>query len=249
MVNIRQRFLGRADGNFNPHQVSSRDFLERMAHSFCSRPDDPDNILIPDCDDTNRVVLLGKENSQLGPKCMTTRNQADGVVIDDIYVAGVIMNADAPVVRIFEPGKTRFAVLRGAFRCLMPMKDSFNKRSRGIIRVAFEDFQFNPKEVQVWAGMGVGPCCYGAEHWPEMNDQSVDIPIGKATRGARKGKKSIDLFELIKKQLLALKVEEANIRIDAECTCCKGYFLGPSYYSNCRSGPSTGRNAIGFWMT
>ncbi|MDO8466550.1 MAG: laccase domain-containing protein [bacterium] len=249
MATIHHRFLGKQEGDFNPNQPDTHQFLDLLDVSFCSRPDDPQKIFFPSCQFTTRVVALGAEDNKIVSEVVTTKRPADGVVIDKTYVAGLIFNADCPVVCIFEPAKSRFAVLHAGFRCLMPAVDSKGKRGRGIIKAAFEDFKFDVSDVKVWAGMGIGPCCYGAEHWPEMKDQSVDIPIGKATRGARAGKKSIDLIQLIYKQVVAQGVKPTKIELDAECTCCKGYFLAPRFHSNCRSGKQAGRNAVGFWMT
>lgn len=249
MANLQRRILGKMGGNFDPYQTDPRVFLELLTSSICSQPGDPVKVFFPSHKATNRVVLLGMEDAQMTAKCFTSKTWTDGVVIDRPYAAGAIFSADAPVVCIFEPGRPRFALLRGALRCLMPPVDKKGRRDRSIIRVALEDFKFEVAEIKVWVGMGIGPCCYGAEHFPEMGDQSVDIPIGRATRGPRAGKRSIDLYHLIYKQLVVQGVKPTRIDIEADCVCCKGYFLSPRYHSNCRSGPQAGRNAVAFWMT
>ncbi len=255
MVAIRHKFLGRNDGNFDPQQIDIHAFIDRIEKSFCSKIEDASKVFFPSCALTTRVVVFGAENYEIAQGCMTTKRPADGIVIDHEDVAGVIFSADAPTILIFEPNKRRFALLHGALRCLLPKVDARGKRPRGIIRAAFEDFKIDPVGVKTWAGVGIGPCCFGCEHHKdspskidEIDDATVNIPVTRATRGPRAGKKSIDLFALIKDQLLAQGVKSDVCELDTECVCCQGNFNHPKFHSNCRSGKAAGRNAIGFWM-
>lgn len=244
----RHKFLGAHDGDFNPNQSTNLDFLDAVDSGFLASLEDPRKVFYPSCKFTTRIVVLGVEDRYVSNEIITSRGASDGIIVDQANVAGVLFNADCPAIMVYESNLRRFALLHGGFRCLMPEVNSLGKRPKSIIDNLFLDFKFDPSQVKVWVTKGIGPCCYGAEHWPEMHDASVDIPIGRATRGSRIGKRSIDLYMLIYKQLLKYKVNPSNIFLETECTCCEGWFIKPSWHSNCRSGLKAGRNAIGFWM-
>ncbi|MEK7654335.1 MAG: laccase domain-containing protein [Patescibacteria group bacterium] len=247
MPNIKHKILGKADGNFDPNQPDTRLFIDTLDAKF-GNLDGADKFFFPRCNSTNRVVAWKKENYQLDFD--TTKNDADGIMIDQLRVVGMLFNADDPTIFIYEDKKRRFFLLHGGFRCLVPELKK-GKRERGIIRSTFEDFQIDAGDSKVWVGNGIGPCCYGAEHLPEMTDFSAKVPIGQATRGLRAGKRSVDLYQLIYQQLVeGQKVKPTHMQFDTKCTCCDGMLeLDPKYHSDCRSGQLAGRNAVGFWMT
>lgn len=248
MPNIRHKILGKADGNFDPNQPDTRTFVDLVDLNF-GKMDGADKFFFPRCNSSSRVVGWNKENYQLDFDFYTTRGNADGIMINELRVVGLLFNADSPTIFIYENNKRRFFLLRGAFRCLVPERIR-GKRDRGIIQAAFEDFKIDPGDAKAWIGMGIGPCCYGAEHLPEMRDFSAKIPLGQATRGPRAGKRSVDLYQLIHHQLVVeQKVKPKHLNFDTKCTCCEGMLEeDPKYHSNCRSGKLAGRNAIGFWM-
>lgn len=239
--------LGIDRGNFHINKIGPMNVS--VVLDAWRKKEGVDNVYIPRCDFTATIV---SEDSKIVRPIQDaswfwrTKDSADGIILGAAYDAAAILNADCPIVAVYESvnGKNRLAVLHAGFRCLVPK----NKKERSIIRVLFEDFKFAP-DSHVFMGYGIGPCCFGvkSDEYPEIDDFSVDLPCGKVTRGSRAGWRSIDLYKIILNQLLAARVPEQNIVADMTCTSCAGIYR-PTYYSNCRLGPAFGRNAAMVWL-
>lgn len=245
---------GKAKGDFNPTQAaySSGNHSEKFL-DVARKKDDINLIFAPRCDFTTKIVALGENDDKVNDWLVRTKEPADGGIIEEPGQAVAFFNGDCPIVALFDRSKGRLAVLHAGFRCLVPN----TRNPRSIIRVAFEDHSFDPKSTEVFVGYGIGPCCYGAKHWPEMKDftLSLTLPVGQATRGlsgrpkGRYGEKSIDLYRLILNQLEKVGVPEGNVQSDLTCTsCAKEQSAGIAdfaYYSYCRG--NQGRNAALAW--
>ncbi|MEK7192222.1 MAG: laccase domain-containing protein [Patescibacteria group bacterium] len=229
---------GKSKGNFDPDQSNQTLFLDAIENErriFGLR-----TIFVPRCNFTNRVVKYGEENVDWADGLARSRGLADGGIVEDPKVGIAIFNADCPVVAVHDESLGKLAVLHAGFRCLIRP----NPREKSIIQTLFENRGFLPSAVKVFAGYGIGPCCYGAEHWPEINDCTRDLPLGRATRGPRAGQRSVDLYYLIRQQLLEIGVSKSNMTFDHNCTSCDGGY----YYSRCRDGPGSGNNMTMAWL-
>lgn len=251
MAATKTKFLGATDYyNFDPED----DQAEGLKHVVIwGKKLGVEPLASPVCGFTTAIVDFSDTgNFEVEENVYRSKKPADGVIVDT-YNDGVAMfNADCPIVAILETSKRKLAVLHAGFRCLVPEKPRRGNRPSGIIQTLFEKFSFNPRHCQAFFGFGIGPCCYGAEHWPEINDVTMDLRTGIATRGPRAGQRSIDLYELIKKQLLDMKIEEGGIGSDFRCTSCArtAYPNGNKflYHSKARDGLAAGRNAVIVWM-
>ena len=209
-------------------------------------------LVSPVCGFTNTIVN-GTDRLNLTVEFGIHRSikLADGAILDMCNEGVVIFNADCPVIGVMDRVQRQLAVLHGGFRCLIPEKPRRGPRPKGIIQTLFENFAFDPVRCQAFFGFGIGPCCYGAEHLRELDDDlTLDLPIGRATRGARKGQRSIDLYELIHGQLVAAKLRPESISWNARCTACAGTHFPnePKYHSHTRQAGNAGRNASIIWM-
>ncbi len=240
---------GKKHGDFNPLQLgySSGDYFEQNLERV-RQSESLDLVFAPKCAFTDRVVELGKDDKEINGWLVRTNQFADGGVVTEPLHAVAILNADCPVVALFDVDAPRLAVMHAGFRCLVPD----NRKQRSIIRAAFDDHGFDPKTVKAFVGYGIGPCCYGAEHVPEVRDpmMGTDLPVGRATRGPRAGKRSIDLSQLAINQLLKIGVFEDNIVRELACTSCAKEQIDDAvefaFHSNVRK--DQGRNATLLWF-
>lgn len=247
-MQIHRVFWGRERGDFDPSQPL--DDLIRLISLHKKRMHPFPAIFAPRCDFTTRIVRLGEDDDLPDPVSswfVRTKQPADGGIVDEPFKPVMIFNADCPVVAVLDTSKPHLAVLHAGFSCLVPPA-CLNKRApagakRGIIRVLFEDHGFTPATSQVFVGFGIGPCCYGVKGRAEIDDPTLDVKIGKATRGPRAGQPSVDLYQTIGDQLLSLGIAKERMEIDYSCTACHSDFGVRLYHSNCWDGPLAGRNA------
>ncbi len=260
MADVFKIVRGREHANYDPSGSDPDYFfgaLRDITSLYMFR-----TVFAPACGFTNRVVAIGTDDYIPDPDndwYVRTRQPADGGVVEDPDVPVMIFNADCPIVVLNDDLRYRIAVLHAGLRCLVPParmdKRADPKDKRSIIQVAFDDFSFNPRATSVFVGFGIGPCCYGAEKHREMQDATLDLPIGRATRGLRAGQRSIDLYQLITDQLTRLGVPEDKILIDSRCTACAGHYnditnmCQRSFYSHSQDRGMGGRNASFAWFS
>ncbi len=207
-------------------------------------------VFLPDCAFTTRIVELGNNNEEpWGSEVVWTKEKADGVVVSEPNVAVGLCNGDCPAVIIHDTDTNRLILLHCGTRCLIPKHDD------SIILHAFRQYKLNPKRVRIIVGYGVGPCCYGIGFLRKIIFQVTNFPrtvglpvpyelkFGVACKGPRRGKTSLDLYNLIRKQLSwQLEVPRDNIEINDSCTACAGY------HSYSYKGKNAGRNLVLAWM-
>lgn len=240
MSQLRHDICGLDYGGFEVRRALGSGLLSNV--DFVESEKGLKTIFSPYCNFTNRIVKFGQDNKKLASNFYRTANCADGGIVDDTWIGIGIFNADSPIIAVHNKTKEQLALLHCGFRCLI-RKDT---KERSIIRVLFEDFKdlFPVATSEVFIGYGIGPCCYGAPHYqPEIDDYKLNLPVGRATRGPRYGKQSIDLYQLIRNQLLGLKVPEKNISYKQTCTSCSS-----DYFSHCISPKVPVTNLSLAWM-
>jgi len=172
---------------------------------------------------------------------------SDGLMTDKKDVALAMANADCPAAIIYDEGAEQLALLHCGFKCLVQPDGGI-----GIFEEFFSKYGFNKGTVKVRMAFGIGPCCYGIDTLPTLHANArVDrLPVSSAVHGPRQGKQSIDLFELMRLQLMSLGLEDRQIvRFNMpQCTACANVGGEPQYYSNVYGGPDGGRNLVLAWM-
>ena len=236
------KLLGKKVGNFQYSGSEPRVFLPAFGQLKRHLPVEVQTIFAPKCNFTTNIAATESgDYRKIVEGFSRSRNDADGCIIGTKQ-AGVIFNADCPIIVIFDGSADRLAILHGGFRCLIPEKNG----EVGIIEKLFRDYSFMASIVDVFVGFGIGPCCFGAEHLPEVRAEMAGLPLSRAIRGPRKGQKSLDLYRLIRTQLLQLGVPKKQMEIVRTCIACEGR---KEYYSNCYDGMYCGRNAATAWLT
>jgi copper oxidase (laccase) domain-containing protein len=236
-MNLRYLPLGKLTEDFRPERFSTvTQFQKRITDIMRGNFT---RVIAPRCEFTNNIVAFAAEKDQGESRFFWSRDRADGAIVEKAGEGVVIFNADCPVVSVFEVKRNRLAVLHVGFRSLFsPGEEKMN-----IIQRLFESYDFPRESVSVLIGFGIGPCCYGVHEAP------TGVPAYVAERGPRKGKPSIDLKELIRKEFMACGVSPTAIRADSGCTACAGRRgdddPNGNYHSYCWDGETqAGRNAI-----
>lgn len=231
------QIFGKENGNFRVSQVSREVLLgnlDRIRSRFGLHA-----IFSPQCDFTTRIESFDPKSPPEKDWFTRSAEKADGGVVHQPGVAVALFNADCPVISIFERPKHRLTLLHAGFRCVIREK----KGETNIIRAAFDLFKFSPHNVRVFVGYGIGPCCFGARY-PEIANSSLNLPVAVTSRGPRAGETSVNLYEVIRREIRSLGVPETSIKIDSTCTACAG-----GYHSNTYDGSLAGRNAVLAWFS
>ena len=243
MFQIRHALTYKSEGNFRYSRVDKLNFTIRLRDIIRKR--DISKIFIPHCNLGTQVARLGDGNEKIiTPWFIRTNPGFDGALVSEPKVAIGILNADCPIITIFDRKKGQLILLHAGLKCLVPDRDS----EHSIIDTAFSDFKLNPSSVEVFIGFGAGPCCYGIDHIPSRHSR-FGQNLKVAVRGPRTGQDSLDLSLLAKEKLLSHGVTEESINIDNKCTACAGHEIdNPGFHSNIYEGEPAGRNLAFAWF-
>ncbi len=184
---------------------------------------------------------------ELMPKVFQSEECSDGVMTNQSNVALGMTNGDCPAAIVYDEDEHRLALLHCGLKCLVQPDGGL-----GILQTFFERHEFNGKTVKVRLAYGIGPCCYGLDWLPECHINALisQFPTAAATNGPAVGKKSIDLFSLMRSQLLELGLKHSQILRETKplCTACATINGEPAYHSNLYNRESVGRNLVLAWM-
>lgn len=243
LYQVKHEILGKTDGNFRLSKVEPTVFLKNVKANLQRRG--IAKIFIPHCNLGNQVARLGDGNEfAFTPWLMRTAIGFDGAMVIEPNVAVGILNADCPVITLFDRTKGQLILLHGGLKCLWPEKPS----KPTIIDSAFRNFKLNPRKLEAFIGFGAGPCCYGVDHLPEQYKRLLPFQY-KTIKGPRTGQNSINLFEMAEAQLIDHGVKAESIMIHSECTACAGREDdNPKYHSNIYEGETGGRNLTFAWF-
>ena len=264
-MTLKYELFGKEDGNFICHLPNpTPTFFESIKRIRRQIPE-IQSIFSPRSAFTNELARLSEGTRKIMPphpinysglEAMTvykSQKAADGMVVESKGQAIAVFTADCPTTTVYEGVNGRLAVLHCGFRSLVREdQDEMN-----IIESVFYLPEFEPEQVEVFVGFGIGPCCYGAAHWPEVqrgtiiarNGREMTLPLSRAIRGPRKGQTSLDLYALIRSELIKCGVPSNQIVVDRTCTACAGRSEGKGrYYSRVWEGVGQGANAAVAWF-
>lgn len=149
---------------------------------------------------------------------------ADAVVLDARHTAVMLANADCPCVVITDNDSPRWAVVHAGCKCIYPAKSSLLRQTI--------DQHFAGRQIHVFAGFGIGACCYGVEGC--IAEGTIPQASTTARKGPRRGQRSLDLLDLITAQLPEKRV--LSLQLHQMCTACNGrvsdHDMGGSYWSH-----------------
>lgn len=136
---------------------------------------------------------------------------ADGVITQTPNVVLMALAADCVPVLIADPVQKALGVVHSGWR----------GTSAGISVRAVEkmvrEYGSNPKDLWIGIGPSIGECCYEVSREVyEETWKSVDLK-----RQAKIEHPHLDLWKVIKQQMLISAVPERQILISGHCTCCE----------------------------
>jgi hypothetical protein len=140
----------------------------------------------------------------------------DTLITNDPIVWLLSTHADCAPIFYFDPVKSAVGISHVGWRGLLA----------GVIARTVEQFVLhfstNPKDLVVWVGPTIGPCCF--EVGREVADAFTTAYTGEDVVRFRKGKSYVDLWQAIKTDLERGGVSEQNMELPAECTACVSRF-------------------------
>lgn len=185
-------------------------------------------IEIVPVDEGDRGAGADPDRERLGP--------ADGLCTESAGVPLGILVADCLPVFIADPKRRRVGLLHSGWR-----------GTHGDIAGALVERWFgkgnSPRELVAWIGPGIESCCFEVggevlEAFAERYPKWQDTLMWKKERPTREpGAGTIDLKEIVSRQLLRRGLEPSRIEISKHCTMC-----GDGYFSYRRDGPGVGHN-------
>ena len=157
---LRHRILGKAWGDFRPSVSSRGQLLALIRRATADISPKLRSILAPEATFSNRVVdgNAPMECEAWDELFCRSTTAADGGVVQGTRRAIGFFSGDCPIVCLWQDD--RLAVLHAGYRCLI--RESSGDTS--IIDAGLR--HFNPRQVQAWIGLGIGPCCWipGVRH-------------------------------------------------------------------------------------
>ncbi len=161
---------------------------------------------------------------------------ADGLYTESPGVPLGILVADCLPVFIADPERRRVGLLHSGWR-------STHGDISGALVERWVTGGASPKELVAWIGPGIEKCCFEvggevleafAERYPEWQDTLV---WRTGARTQEPGAGTIDLKEIVLRQLLRRGLEPSRVEVSRHCTMC-----GAGYFSYRRDGPGVGHN-------
>lgn len=153
----------------------------------------------------------------------------DALITDKKNIPLMVMVADCSPILFYDKEKKIIAVAHagrvGVFKNIV----------KNVIECFVNNYNSNTKNILVSIGTSIGVCCYevGSEIYDETKKLNIDYSIQRRDKSYY-----LDIRKILKKQLLELDINENNIDISKECSCCNS-----NTYFSYRANPITGRFA------
>ncbi|MDO8582408.1 MAG: laccase domain-containing protein [bacterium] len=197
---------------------------------------------------TTQCIIASQDGSEELMSSVFRPNEiCDGLCTDESFVVLGLTNGDCPAAIVYDQDAHKLALLHCGLKSLV-QKDG----GIGIFQAFFESHDFDRRTVKVRLVYGIGPCCYGLDWLPECHKNALvkEFPTAVATEGPEKTKQSIDLFALMRSQLLELGLQNSQILRETKplCTACAKINGESAFHSNLYDRSSKKRNLVLAWM-
>ena len=169
------------------------------------------------------VHIVSNEDNFTNPHC------CDALITNKPNTPLMVMVADCSPILFYDVKNKVIAVAHAG------RQGAFKNIIQNTIEAMHKEFHSNIKDIYVSVGASIGVCCYevGSEIYAQAKEIGLEYALQK-----KENSYYLDISKILKKQLLDLGVQEENIEISKECTCC----LNNKYYSY-RAQAQTGRFA------
>ena len=159
----------------------------------------------------------------------TNPTRCDALVTNKINIPLMVMVADCSPILFYDDKEKVIAVAHAG------RQGAFKNIIKNTLSTMKTDFNSNIENIYVSIGPSISPCCYkvGEEIYHEAKKLGLEYSLEK-----NYGSYYLDVNKILNKQLLEKGIEENNIEIIDECTCCST----DTFYSY-RAKAKTGRFA------
>ncbi len=166
------------------------------------------------------LAIDDNDNFENPPTC-------DALITDKLNTPLMVMVADCSPILFYDHEQRVIAVAHAG------RQGAFKNIVKNVIDSFIDNYSSNPKNIYVSIGASIGRCCYevGSEVYEEVKLLDLEYAIEK-----REKSYYLDIGKILKTQLLSCRIDEKNIEISKECSCC----LSDKYFSY-RTDRDTGR--------
>lgn len=196
-----------------------------------------DAVFAPSLNFTNQVAAVHEtEKIKSENHLLRTKDKADGGIVAVEYVALMICNADCHIGLIYYEKKRLLTMLHLGLNCFFRQDGS-----PSILENAIAALKADPKDLKLWVGAGIGPCCNGYNFGNPQTDKIRQLFLncvgGEIKKGPRRGQESYNNIKMILQQAYDLGFR--HLEFDDACTSCAGVADDESneigtYFSNVR---------------
>jgi len=160
------------------------------------------------------------DNFQTPPTC-------DALITDKTDTPLMVMVADCSPILFYDDVKKVIAVAHAG------RQGAFKNIVKNVIDSFKHDYDSKTEDILVVIGASIGKCCYevGDEIYQEAQELNLEYSLLK-----RNSSYYLDISAILKQQLLDAGIQNRNIEISDECTCCKS-----DKYFSYRADGTTGR--------
>ena len=165
-------------------------------------------------------IVTENDNFETPPTC-------DALITDKINTPLMVMVADCSPILFYDDVKKVIAVAHAG------RQGAFKNIVKNVIDSFKDNYGSNAKDILVTIGASIGKCCYevGNEIYEEAKELNLEESLLKQDFSYY-----LNVSAILKKQLLDAGVQNENIEISNECTCCKS-----DKYFSYRADGTTGR--------
>ncbi|MEA1955551.1 MAG: peptidoglycan editing factor PgeF [Campylobacterota bacterium] len=167
-------------------------------------------------------IVNNNDNFENPPTC-------DALITNQKNTPLMVMVADCSPIIFYDSKKEVIAVAHAG------RKGAFENIINNVIQSFLNDFNSDINDIVVVIGASIKECCYevGSEIYNEANKLNLEYSIQK-----KDNKFYLNISKILKNQLFKVGINEKNIEISNECSCCND-----SKYFSYRANKNTGRFA------
>ena len=165
-------------------------------------------------------IVTSDDNFNNPPTC-------DALITDKQNIPLMVMVADCSPIIFYDSIKKVIAVAHAG------RQGAFKNIVKNVIDSFKHDYDSKTEDILVVIGASIGKCCYevGDEIYQEAQELNLEYSLLK-----RNSSYYLDISAILKQQLLDAGIQNRNIEISDECTCCKS-----DKYFSYRADGTTGR--------
>ena len=165
-------------------------------------------------------IVIKDDNYQTPPTC-------DALITDNIETPLMVMVADCSPILFYDDVKKVIAVAHAG------RQGAFKNIVKNVIDSFKDNYGSKAEDILVVIGASIGKCCY--EVGNEIYEEAKVLHLGESLL-KRNSSYYLDISAILKQQLLDAGIQNKNIEVSDECTCCKS-----NKYFSYRAEGTTGR--------